>query len=57
MTEFEVSEQTFQYYEAKQETRELKSIVLRDAAEVADKALGKRVLGSALTTSAVSRER
>ena len=55
--DFDVSPQAIQYYEAKQETQELKSIALRNAAEVAGKVLGELTLGSTLTTSAVPRER
>ena len=50
--DYDVSEQTIQYYESKEETQELKSKVLEHAAEVAGKALGELAVAKALAKSA-----
>ena len=49
--DYDVSEQTIQYYESNEETQELKSKVLEHAAEVAGKALGELALGRALANT------
>ena len=47
--EFDVSPQTIQYYESKETTKELKAIVLKNAAEIAGRTLGQQALGKALS--------
>ena len=54
--EFGVSPQTIQYYESKEESQELKAIVLRNAAEIAGRALGELTIMKTLRTNLPSTE-